>query len=125
MSLGALELQSLFRKYQGELADIDLSEAENNRAYNRTQRDLRENRRVNRKGISDSAASQGLSHSGIHLENLTDLEKAYDRAGSDAQAQQQANLARLQKQRLDSKARYDEGVALSKMTSLLEKREGI
>ena len=124
MSLGALELQSLFRKYQGDLADIDLSEHNSNRMYGQTKRDLSRNRMEGRAKIADNAASRGLSHSGLHLKQQTDLEKAYERSGADADAQQKANLANIARQRINSEASYNEGVALSKMQSLLQKQMG-
>lgn len=122
MSIGALELSSLFRKYTGNLADIDLDEANAKRSYNRTKRDLNTSRLKNKKSLSNRMSYQGLANSGVSLEENTDLEKAYTTAGADADAQNQANLSTLAKKRLDAKGDYDENVALSKMTSLLQKR---
>lgn len=120
--LGALELASLFRKYTNQLADIDLQESETNRLSKQAARDRRISRDESKVGLRDRMASQGLTHSGIALKEQVDLEKAYERAGADAEAQKRANLSRLAKQRLQAKSAYDEGVALSKMTSLLNKQ---
>jgi hypothetical protein len=121
MSIGALELSSLFRKYTGTLADIDLDSHDATRSYNNTKRDLGKSRLENKKTLSNKMAGQGLANSGISLEENVNLEKAYTTAGADADAQHQANLSRLAKQRLDAKGDYNEGTALSKMTSLLQK----
>lgn len=121
MSLGALELASLFRKYTGQLADIDLNEADSKREYGQVKRDLGQQRTKNKRTLSNQMATQGLSNSGISLTENTDLEKAYNQASADADAQQKANLTRLAKMRLSAKGDYDEGVALSKMTQLLNK----
>lgn len=122
MSIGALELSSLFRKYSGTLADIDLQEADAKRQYNRSKRDLSESRRLNKRKLSNNMAYQGLANSGISLEENTELEKAYTNAGADADAQNQANLSQFAKKRLDAKADYNEGTALSKMSTLLQKQ---
>ena len=121
MSIGALELSSLFRKYTGTLADIDLSQGDAQRNYDNTRRDLSESRLKNKTSLSNKMAGQGLAQSGISLKENVDLENAYTTAGADADAQHQANLTKLAKQRLDAKGDYDEGVALSQLTSLLQK----
>ena len=123
MSIGALELASLFRKYQGTLADIDLEQNKSGLSYNSAKRDLGLSKSKNRKILSEKMAGQGLANSGIAAKENVDLNVAYDNAGADANAQQQANLATLAKKRLDAKANYDEGTALSKMTSLLNKQK--
>lgn len=124
MSIGALELASLFRKYTGTLADIDLSQNQAKQAYGSTKRDLGLSQSKNRKVLSEKMAGQGLANSGISLKENVDLNTAYANAGADADAQNNANLAVLAKKRLDAKAQYDEGTALSKMTSLLQKQAG-
>lgn len=122
MSIGALELASLFRKYTGTLADIDLQEAQNTRLYNQTTRDLRDSKKENVRKTTNNMATQGLTHSGTNLKAKVDLNKAYEKAGADASAQNKANLSTLAKKRLDAKGDYDEGVALSKMSSILQKQ---
>lgn len=122
MSIGALELQSLYRKYMGDLADIDLAENRSTQQYQSTKRDLAENRKLKTRRLADEAAARNMSNSGIFLRDRSDLERAYDRAGADADAQQQANLSQFARNRLNAKAVHDEGVALSKLTSLLEKQ---
>lgn len=121
MSLGALQLQSLFRKYQGELADIDLNAADSKRNYDRTKRDLRESRRLGTRNLADSMAGRGMAHSGVHLERRADMERQFTNANADADAQRRADLNRIAKARLKAKGDYDEGVALSKLTSMLDK----
>jgi len=122
MSIGALELASLFRKYTGTLADIDLEQNKAGQSYNAAKRDLGLSKSKNRKVLSEKMAGQGLANSGVSAKENVDLNVAYDNAGADADAQQAANLAVLAKKRLDAKANYDEGTALSKMTSLLQKQ---
>jgi len=123
MSIGALELASLFRKYTGTLADIDLEQNKSKQSFGSAKRDLNLSRSKNRKILSEKMAGQGLANSGISLKENVDLNTAYDNAGADADAQQANNLATLAKKRLDAKAQYDEGVALSQMTSLLRKQQ--
>ena len=124
MSLGALELASLFRKYTGTLADIDLEEAKAKQTYGSAKRDLDLSRSRNRKTLSEKMAGQGLANSGISLKENIDLNTMYDNARHDLDANNQNNLSTLAKKRLDAKSNYDEGVALSKMTDLLRKQAG-
>ena len=124
MTIGALELQSLFRKYQGTLADVDLEQGKADLSYKSTKRDLGLSRGKNRKVLSEKMSGQGLGNSGISAKQNVDLNVAYDNAGADADAQNANNLATLAKKRLDAKSEYDEGTALSKMTSLLRKQTG-
>lgn len=125
MSIGALELSALFRKYSGTLADIDLQENQDKYNYEKTKRDLNISRKDNKSTLDNRMATQGIANSGIALKENVDLNKAYQNAGADANAQNQANLSRLAKKRLDAKGNYDEGVALSKMTSLLNKQGAV
>jgi hypothetical protein len=124
VSIGALELASLFRKYTGTLADIDLEQNRAKAVYGSTKRDLDLSHSKNRKVLSEKMSGQGLGNSGISLKENVDLNTAYANAGADVDAQNNANLAVLAKKRLDAKAQYDEGTALSKMTSLLQKQAG-
>ena len=63
-----------------------------------------------------------MAHSGVHLENRTNLERDYTNANADADAQRRADLNRIAKARLKATGDYNEGVALSKLTSLLDKQ---
>ena len=115
----SLELNSLFRKYAGTLADIDDLEHKQNREYAATTRDLKTARRENQTGLANKMSGQGLGNSGISLNENVKLNKAYDNANADAAGQQNANMATLARKRLEAQAIHNEGVALSQMTSLL------
>jgi len=115
----SLELNSLFRKYAGTLADIDSSEADTRRAYNASKRDLRIDRDKNKKSLSNKLAGQGLANSGIGLEENVKLNQAYTNANVDSDGAFQAQLSNLARKRLQAKAIHDESVALSNMTQLL------
>jgi len=121
MSLGAIQLNSLFRKYTGQLSDISMAEADQTRNYQSQIRDLDTSQRVGQKKLSERKATQGMANSGTALEERTNLDKSFIDARSDLQGNYNSNLAKLAKQRLDAKADYDENVALVNLTELLKK----
>jgi hypothetical protein len=117
----SLELNSLFRKYAGTLANIDASESDQNREFAASQRDLEISREGNQKGLSEKLAGQGLANSGIGLEENVKLNTAYTNAGADSAANHQANMSTLARKRLEAQAVHNESAALSQLTSLLNK----
>lgn len=115
----SLQLNSLFRKYAGTLADIDYQENNAKRNHGVFERDMRIQRLQDKKSLSNKLSGQGIANSGIGLSENVKLNKAYTNAGADANAQHQAQLSQLARKRLEAKAVHDESVALHNMTQLL------
>lgn len=114
----SLQLNALFRQISNDMIDLDQTEADQKRGREVMRRQMGDQRKTDLRSLAARMASQGLSHSGINLENNVDLNKAYDQAGIEADAQLQNNLATIARKRLNAQTSLNEARLLDQVSAL-------
>lgn len=65
------------------------------------------NRMARSKGLSESLAAQGLSHSSVHLEGQADIAKQSDRSTAQSQQRFTDSLTNLARRRISEEASFN------------------
>lgn len=114
----SLEINSMFRKYAGTLADIDLAENQATQSANTVKREKEVKHKAGKKSLSENMAGKGLAHSGISLGENVKMQKAFDSSNADADAALQTVLTNIAKKRLSAQQEWDQYNAASKLAQL-------
>lgn len=114
----SLLVNSLFRKYAGTLANLDLQESQAKQQAGQADIARRDEHKQGLTDLSEAMATRGLAHSGISLGENVKMRKAFDKANADADAALQTVLTNIAKQRLAAKEEYDANSAADKLAQL-------
>ena len=118
--MSGLEVAALFRKYAGEMANLDTQQNDAQQAYSANVKTLGEGRKRDLRTLQDNFAGKGLTHSGINLQENVNLNKTYDEGQARADQEQKRLMTELARKRLLAQEDYDLARARDSFSPLTE-----
>ena len=103
----SLELNALFRKHMGIQADLDSQEFRAQRAATESKRSVTDNLQEAEKNRADVNATKGMTHSGVNLQQSTNLKKKAGEATSKIDQDKNDSMAMIARKRLEADSEYN------------------
>lgn len=117
----SLELNAMFRKLAGTLANLDLQENQARQGANRQRMEREDSNKDSQKKLSETMSGRGLAHSGISLGQNVKLQKAFQNTEADADQALQTVLTNVAKNRLAAQSEFDQGSAATALSRLSQR----